>query len=55
MLIIGIVALSRYLSAIAMDSEKNTSILQGKDWVNDLLAGHPTRFFDAMGLRKPIF
>jgi hypothetical protein len=52
-LIAGIVALMQHPSAIPR--EKNTSILQGQDWIDELLAGHPTRFYSAMGMRKQVF
>jgi hypothetical protein len=35
--------------------DKNTSILRGQNWVNELPAGHPTRFNNAMGMREHVF
>ncbi|KAG1728876.1 uncharacterized protein EDB91DRAFT_1060304 [Suillus paluster] len=34
---------------------KNTSKLTGQQWLNELLAGHPQHFYDAMGMNKHVF
>jgi hypothetical protein len=34
---------------------KRTSILTGKRWINGLIAGHPERFHEQMGMRKHVF
>ncbi|OAX37174.1 hypothetical protein K503DRAFT_647320, partial [Rhizopogon vinicolor AM-OR11-026] len=34
---------------------KNTSKLTGQQWLNELLAGHHQRFYDAMGMNKHVF
>ena len=31
---------------------KNTSILTGRRWLDELLAGHPIRFYDNLGMNK---
>jgi hypothetical protein len=53
MILMGVVILSQHSSAMAM--AKNTSLLRGQDWVHELLAGHPTRFYNAFGMRKLVF
>jgi hypothetical protein len=34
---------------------QHDSILTGHAWVQELLAGHPRRFYNMMGLTKPVF
>ena len=52
-LVIGSIALSKCTTVFA--EQKNTSILQGQGWMDELLEGHPTRFYNAMGMHKPVF
>ena len=34
---------------------RNTSKLRGADWLNELLEGHITRFYDNMGMNRHVF
>lgn len=34
---------------------QHTSALTGLAWVKELLAGHPTRFYNMLGMHKPVF
>jgi hypothetical protein len=34
---------------------KNNSKLTGKEWLDELLAGHPKHFYNAMGMNKHVF
>ena len=34
---------------------KNTSILTGRRWLDELLAGHPICFYDNLGMNKHVF
>ena len=34
---------------------KNTSILTVRRWLDELLAGHPIRFYDNLGMNKHVF
>lgn len=43
-------ALPHYLK-----TPKNTSKLTGQQWLDELLEGHPQRFYDSMGMNKHVF
>ena len=34
---------------------QNTSVLTGHAWVRELLAGHPRRFYNMLGMSKHVF
>jgi hypothetical protein len=34
---------------------KNNSKLRGKEWLDELLAGHLKHFYNSMGMNKPVF
>jgi hypothetical protein len=34
---------------------QHTSILSGQDWINELIAGHDSQFYNKMGMHKHVF
>jgi hypothetical protein len=47
--------IQHHFSARYDKTPKNTSKLTGQQWLNELLAGHPQRFYDGMGMNKHVF
>ena len=47
--------IQHHFSARYNKMPKNTSKLTGQQWLDELLAGHPQRFYDGMGMNKHVF
>src|SRR5881394_3560736 len=49
-------AVAAYIAASPCEKiPRNTSRLTGQGWVQELLLGHQTRFYDNMGLNRHVF
>ena len=48
-------AVIAYMSSHLVKTPQNTSSLTGHAWVRELLAGHPRRFHNMMGMSNHVF
>jgi hypothetical protein len=53
--IAAVAVLSQKYSANHNKQPKNTSQMTGQEWIEELLAGHPKRFYNNMGMNKHVF
>jgi hypothetical protein len=44
-----------YFTSYLFKTPQNTSLLTGHQWVHELLAGHPRRFHNMLGMSKAVF
>ena|SRR5436190_24249952 len=44
-----------YMTPHMFKTPQNTSVLTGQAWVRELLAGHPRRFHNMLGMSKRVF
>ena len=49
------VFIQRKFSADFNKQARNDSILTGQEWLDELLIGHPKRFYASMGMHKHVF
>ena len=44
-----------HITSLLFRTPMNTSVLTGVGWLQELLTGHPVRFYDAFGMLKHVF
>ena len=47
--------ITHHMAPSLFPTPMNTSTLTGMGWLRELLAGHPVRFYDALGMPKHVF
>ena len=53
--VVGGAAVMQYISPHLIKTPMYDSKLSGEDWVQELLNGHPGRFYDNLGMSKHVF
>ena len=52
---LGTQTVVEYVATYLLKEPMYDSILYGATWVQELLNGHAMRFYDALGMAKPVF